>query len=130
MAAGLDEVTDEFEKGIARKQLVADEGGLGVLVAAMIEHPHHSGVLEWASRALSVVTYERPPLREAALAAGARPQWLCGMADLMGGLKMHASPSKGRAAFTGLTGRPSFGTPPKQPPAMVVQSSRVRQTGA
>jgi len=103
--AGLEQLGGEFEKGLERKRLVAEEGGIGALVAAMKEHSRHSGVQEWGARALSIITYEMPSLREAALAAGARAQWLCGMAELMEGLRAHASPSKGRAAFTGLTGR-------------------------
>ena len=129
--AGLDAdsaLRESFEQGLTRKRLVADEGGLGVLVAAMKEHPSHAGVLEWGARALSIVTYEMPPLREAALAAGARPQWLCGMGELMEGLKVHATPTKsGRAAFTGFTGRPTgmHGVSPTiAPQGTMPQSSR------
>ena len=72
-----------FEDGKARKEAAVDGGALGVIVNAMRFHGKEEGVMIWGSRALSNITFGNASWREQARQAGARPQWLIGVADAM-----------------------------------------------
>lgn len=78
---GKDGGTDE--SGRERKAAAVDAGALGVIVNAMRFHSKESGVQEWGARALSNITFGNNEWREKARQAGARPQWLVGMAEAM-----------------------------------------------
>ena len=86
------------EDGRARKESAVDAGALGVLVNAMRFHAKESGVQEWGARALSNITFGNAEWRESARQAGARPQWLVGMAEAMEEIQksrdLHGSASK------------------------------------
>ena len=62
---------------------------IGVVVNAMRFFAKEAGILEWGSRALSNITFGNAAWREEAKAAGARPQWLVGMADAMDHIEKH-----------------------------------------
>lgn len=70
-------------EGQARKQAAADAGALAALVNAMKSHSEVEGVTQWGARALSIITFESGPLREAAKKAGAKMQWLMGLTENM-----------------------------------------------
>ena len=71
------------EEGKARKEAAADAGALPVIINAMRFYGKEPGIQEWGARALSNITFGSTPWREQARLAGARPQWLVGMADGM-----------------------------------------------
>jgi len=94
------------DEGNTRKQCAADHGALEALVAAMKTHDANKGIGEWGSRALSIITFESPPLRERAKKAGAKMQWLMGLSETMD------IAQKAKAAPVSKTGRPPMATMP------------------
>jgi hypothetical protein len=76
---GRSDGTDELGK--QRKESAVDAGGLGVIVNAMRFHEKEKGVHQWGSRALSNITYGNNEWRTLARQAGARPNWLVGLAE-------------------------------------------------
>lgn len=77
------------EEGKARKEAAVDAGALGVIVNAMRFFAKEQGVQQWGARALSNITYGSNEWREKARQAGARPQWLVGMAEAMEEIERH-----------------------------------------
>ena len=90
-------------EGQARKQAAADAGALAAIVAAMKKHDGVEGIQSWGARALSIVTYESPKLREEAKKAGAKMSWLMGLSDDM------EAAQKSREIPMSKTGRPGMG---------------------
>lgn len=76
---GKDGGTDD--EGKQRKEAAVDAGALSTIVNAMRFYAKEDGVQQWGSRALSNITYGNPAWRDEARKAGARPQWLVGVAD-------------------------------------------------
>ena len=76
---------------------------LAAIVAAMKKHDGVEGIQSWGARALSIVTYESPKLREEAKKAGAKMSWLMGLSDDM------EAAQKSREIPMSKTGRPGMG---------------------
>ena len=82
------------EQGRERKESAVEAGALGVIVNAMRFFAKEKGIQTWGSRALSNITFGVQKWREMAREAGARPQWLTGIADAMDHITDHrASPN-------------------------------------
>ena len=134
---GAESGTDTLGK--QRKTAAVDAGALEVIVVAMRFHSAESGVQEWGARALSNITYGCSEWRDRAKAAGARPQWLVGMAEAM--QQIEATKANGAGASkterlairapqprTANTARGAVGS--SQHAAPVAPSSSSRGTGA
>ena len=76
---GKDGGTDE--DGKSRKEAAVDAGALPTIVNAMRFYAKEEGVQTWGSRALSNITYGNDAWRTLARQAGARPQWMVGVAE-------------------------------------------------
>jgi hypothetical protein len=130
-----EDATDEDRKlaedGKARKEAAVDAGALGIVVNAMRFFTKEEGVQQWGARALSNITYGNSEWREKARQAGARPQWLVGMAEAMEEIERHkdgAGASKTeRLAIRAPAPKASSTarTPPKRAPRIAPKQSNV-----
>ena len=114
--------------GKTRKEAAVDAGALETVANAMRFYAKEEGIIQWGSRALSNITFGNSAWREQARKAGAKPQWLVGMADGMDAIEdaRHSPNSKTerlaikapqpRSSATARPGGSIGGSPPKRAP--------------
>lgn len=102
--APIDEQMRLREEGATRKASASEHGALEALIAAMKAHEGSKGIMDWGSRALSIITFESSALRERAKKGGAKMQWLMGLVETMDVAQ------KSKATPVSKTGRPPMAT--------------------